>query len=131
MPRSQWDKLRDGVFTKAQNRCEICGGDGELHCHEVWTYDKTKRVQKLSGFRAVCSMCHHVIHFGKTQILADKGYLDLETVIRHFERVNKVTSEVFEEHRCEAFMTWELRSRRKWLTDLGKWSSLIPKKAGT
>ncbi len=129
MPRSQWDKLRKQVYVKAGNLCHICGADGRLSCHEIWAYDERRHVQTLKGFRALCSMCHHVTHFGLARVLAEQGYLDLEAVIRHFTKVNKVTRKVFEEHETEAFATWRQRSRRKWRTDLGKWSSLVPSKA--
>lgn len=129
MPRTRWDELRERMFAKARNRCEICGDDGKLHCHELWAYDTTKPVQKLRGFKAVCQMCHHVIHFGQTQILADKGYLDLDVVVQHFVRVNKVTPEVFGDHEEEAFAFWRQRSCLKWRTDLGKYAAYVSKKA--
>lgn len=117
-------------MTKAGSRCQICGADGRLYCHEIWHYDDKKRVQSLKGFHIVCSLCHHLSHFGKAKDLADQGQLDLDAVIQHFLTVNKVGEDVFEKHVEEAFTIWRERSRRKWRTDYGKYAQLIPKKGG-
>ena len=130
LPRSQWNKLREGVLTKARNRCQICRADGKLYCHEIWHYDDKKHIQSLKGFHVVCSLCHHLSHFGKAQDLADQGLLDLDAVIQHFLSVNKVGVEIFEEHEKDAFTTWRERSRRRWRTVYGKYARLIPKKNG-
>lgn len=123
--RSEWDKLRKKVYADQGNVCCICGARGILNCHELWTYDDKRRIQKLMGFQAVCSMCHHVNHFGLAQVLAAEGRLDLETVIEHFSVVNGVERDEFEYHRAEAFRLWQKRSKHKWRTDLGEWSSLV------
>jgi hypothetical protein len=103
MRRSQWDKLRKKVYADQGNACCICGATGRLNCHEVWSYDEQRHVQKLMGFHAVCGMCHHVTHFGLAQILAGQGQLDLEAVIEHFLKVNGVSRKDFEAHKTEAF----------------------------
>jgi hypothetical protein len=128
MRRSQWDKLRKTVYADQGNACCICGAAGKLNCHETWHYDEELFVQKLTGFHAVCSMCHHVTHFGLAQILAAQGHLDLEAVIEHFMRVNGVSREVFESHKTEAFRVWGERSKRQWQTNLGEWASLVEEK---
>jgi hypothetical protein len=125
MRRSEWDKLRREVYVQQGNVCKICGAGGKLNCHEIWHYDEKRRVQKLSGFQAVCNMCHHVTHFGMAQILAGQGHLDLEAVVEHFMQVNKVSREVFQAHKTEAFRIWRQRSELQWETDLGEWASLI------
>ncbi len=130
MPRSKWDKLRKQVYDKAGNACEICGSKRKLNCHELWKYDDKKRIQKLKGFRALCNMCHFVAHFGFAEILASQGDLDLEAVIKHFMKVNKVNRKVFDNYRDESFALWAHRSLyKRWRTDLGKWSSLVIKKS--
>src|SRR5262245_45312047 len=121
--RSQWDKLRQKVFADQGNVCRICGSGGKLNCHEAWEYDEERLVQKLTGFHAVCGMCHHVTHFGMATILAAKGQLDLDAVIAHFMRVNGVDRDVFETHKTEAFRIWRERSKHQWQTDLGQWAS--------
>lgn len=125
MRPSQWDKLRRKVYADAGHVCQICEAGGKLNCHEMWAYDDKKCVQKLVGFQAICSMCHHVHHFGLAQILASQGHLQLNAVIEHFMTVNNVNREAFEAHKTEAFTLWRQRSQRQWQTDLGEWSSLV------
>lgn len=127
MPRSQWDRLRKAVYLEQDNQCRICQATGRLNCHERWEYDEKRLVQTLVGFQAVCTMCHHVTHFGKAQLLADEGRLDLDAVIEHFMKVNGVTREAFESHKREAFRVWRERSQHQWQTDLGQWAYLLPR----
>lgn len=61
----QWRKISKRERAKYDHKCAICGvapGKGRLHCHEVWRYDDTTRVQKLSGFEALCDPCHRENH---------------------------------------------------------------------
>src|SRR5437763_1306550 len=102
MKKSQWDKLRKKVYADQGNTCCVCGASGRLNCHESWSYDDERHIQKLAGFHAVCGMCHHVTHYGLAQVLASQGHLDLEAVIEHFLRVNGVGREEFETHKTEA-----------------------------
>ena len=128
MRPSQWDRLRKRIYADQGNVCRICRAADKLNCHEVWKYDDQRHVQKLIGFHAVCSMCHHVAHFGKARILARQGHLDLDAVIEHFMRVNGVSRDVFEAHKAEAFRIWRERSKQEWKTDLGEWASLVAEK---
>ena len=105
-----------------------CAAAGRLNCHEAWSYDEERRIQKLMGFHAVCNMCHHVTHFGLAQILARQGHLDLEAVVKHFLKVNDVERERFEAHKTEAFRLWRERSNHEWQIDLGEWASLVEQK---
>ncbi len=125
MKQSQWNKLRKKVYTEQGNVCAICGAGGRLNCHEVWSYDEAKHIQKLMGFSAVCNMCHNVEHFGRAQILASQGHLDLNAVVEHFMKVNGTNQTVFEKHKTEAFRIWRERSQHEWKTDLGEWASLV------
>jgi hypothetical protein len=95
----------------------------------VWQYDDARSVQLLLGFRAVCGLCHHLMHFGLAQQLAEKGHLDLQAVIAHFTKVNGVGRAEFRAHRTVAFKTWRERSKHSWRTDLGEWSGLVSAEA--
>jgi hypothetical protein len=128
MKRSQWNKLRKEVYSAQDHRCAVCGTGGKLYCHESWEYDEDRRVQRLSGFRALCSMCHHITHFGRAKILAAQGQLDLEVLIEHFMKVNGACRADFETHEKEAFRKWRERSKYLWRTDLGEWASLVTEK---
>jgi hypothetical protein len=116
------------VYSDQNDICAICGAGGRLNCHEVWDYDDMRHVQKLMGFQAVCTLCHHMAHFGKAQLLAAQGRIDLDAVIRHFLEVNRVGHDVFESHKAAAFRTWRERSLHPWETDLGEWTRLVARK---
>ncbi len=128
VPRSVWDKLRKGVYAQAGFKCQICGAEGKLNCHEIWEYEEENLVQHLKGFHAVCSMCHHVTHFGMSSILASQGHLDIEEVVGHFMKVNDVSREAFEEHLLDAADIWSCRSQFEWVLDYGQWAALLPEK---
>jgi hypothetical protein len=127
MSTSQWDRLRRQVYAEYDHKCEVCGVHPEqLNCHERWSYDDRKHVQRLEGFIALCDWCHHVKHIGLAGLLADEGRLDYEQLIAHFTRVNECSREAFEEYRKAAFKEWERRSRSKlWRTDLGAYAELV------
>lgn len=112
--RRDWDALRQRVYREYGHRCAICGADGMIHCHECWSYDDINLVQTLTGFVALCPLCHHVKHLGHAGILAQEGKLDYDSVISHFLEVNGCSREVFEKHRETAFALWSERSRHQW-----------------
>jgi hypothetical protein len=119
LPREAWDRLRRQVYAACGYRCAICGARGQLHCHEVWSYDDATHVQRLAGFLALCADCHHVKHLGHAGILASQGKLDYEALVAHFCRVNQCDRATFQRHRDAAFAQWAERSRHEWMTDFG------------
>jgi len=128
LPRKEWDKLRKEVYKKAEYRCEICGSTGKLNCHEKYSYDDNKLVQKLEGFVALCDNCHYIKHIGFVNVQIAEGKLpgtifcELE---KHFAKVNECCHEDFKEHIRKAFEIWKRRSRKNWRTDLGEYINLI------
>ncbi|HEX2032690.1 MAG TPA: hypothetical protein VHS99_00765 [Chloroflexota bacterium] len=117
LPREAWDRLRRAVYARHRYRCAICGARGRMNCHEVWEYDDERHVQRLAGFTALCDLCHHVKHLGLAQLMAGRGELDYEAVVRHFMRVNRCDRATFEAHRREVFAQWEARSAHQWHVD--------------
>ena len=72
-----WDSIRTSVFATRGNRCEICGIDGVLECHEVWGYsvlDKTNGrgqslgIQRLLNLWSLCPACHKMFHLGLASV---------------------------------------------------------------
>jgi hypothetical protein len=118
----RWDQVRRAVYEEWGRRCDICGAEGRLHCHERWSYDDEHQVQKLEEFIALCEMCHHVKHIGHAGILAREGRLDLRTVVDHFCHVNECGRSDYRTHRREAFAQLRERSKKQWWTDLGDYS---------
>ena len=121
--KSKWDKIRKKAYSDYGYKCGICDAEGRLSCHEIWIYDDENHIQKLEGFIALCTMCHHVKHIGFAGILAQQGKLDYGKVIAHFMSVNKCDYEDFEEHREKAFEIWKTRSENEWNVELGEYEN--------
>ena len=114
--KKQWDYLKSQVFSKAYHTCEICGGVGPKHpveCHEIWSFDNKKLVQKLEGMIALCPDCHMVKHIG----LAEVRGLKIKA-LRHLMSVNKMTIKKAESYIEEAFKVWAERSQKTWTLDI-------------
>lgn len=114
--KKRWDKIKSRVCSQAWDTCQICGGVGPRHpveCHEVWSYDDTKQIQKLVGMVALCPACHQVKHFGLAQIKG-KG----EVALQHLMQVNQWTQKRAEKHIKESFERWAERSKKKWKLDI-------------
>lgn len=113
------------TYAQYSHKCGICRTKGRLNCHEIWEYDDKKHIQKLTGFIALCDLCHHVKHFGRANMLAREGKLNLEEVVEHFMNVNKCNKSTFERYMDKAFAKWDERSQYNWEVDLGKFSGLV------
>lgn len=127
VPTKEWDKIRKATYAAQDNRCAICGAEGRLNCHEVWEYDDAKQLQRLTGFVAMCTMCHHIKHLGMANILAKQGHLDYELVVQHFMVVNGCDRKTFEDYRTSVFDQWEERSKHEWSVDFGEYAELVGK----
>lgn len=117
--KSDWDRLRHIVYERAGNRCECCGAPKDpsqkrwIEAHERWSYDDTRRIQKLERLIALCTDCHQATHFGLANIrgLADKA-------IAHLMRVRRETEEEVIRHIEQAFELWEKRSDTSYILDI-------------
>ncbi len=127
MPRAAWDKIRKEVYAQYKHRCGICQASNvRLNCHEIWSYDDEKHIQKLEGFISLCDMCHHCKHMGHTGVLAKEGRLNLKDVVAHFMQVNQCTRKEYQQHSNQAWDQWEERSRSKeWTTEFGAYAHLV------
>lgn len=114
--RSEWDKLRKGVYRAAGHQCEICSGVGKRHpveCHEVWSYNDEKKIQKLERMIALCPLCHKVKHAGLAGIRGETGL-----VINQLKRVNSMSEREAVSYLQRAFEIWDERSRSQWKLDI-------------
>jgi hypothetical protein len=68
-----WDELRRRTFLKTGIRCETCGTNQDLECHELWEYHEplpeylAKQacgLQRLVRLMALCADCHETHHLG-------------------------------------------------------------------
>lgn len=87
-PTKWWNKLRKLVYSRANLKCEICGGGPEIECHEVWEFNLAKRTQKLLYLVCLCHSCHQAKHFGHAYLVG-KG----REAIKHLMKINSWTLE--------------------------------------
>lgn len=114
--KQQWDIIKSQVASKAYNVCEICGGVGPKHpveCHEIFSYDDKKCIQKLEGMIALCPNCHSCKHLGLAQIQG-RG----EQILKHLMRINNITKSVADDYVKNIFKIWAERSKKVWKLDL-------------
>jgi predicted HNH restriction endonuclease len=125
MGRDEWDKLRKKVYKLYKNKCGICGFKslrlvepmtrrGKLHCHEIWEFDDEKHTQTLTGFIALCELCHAIKHIGFAKIRADRGELSWDKLVGHYCKVNKCSRKDFKKDHKKAIELFKKRSRYDW-----------------
>ena len=118
LPKDKWDKIRREVYRKAGYRCEVClDGSGTLNCHEQWSFDDRKRIQRLVGFQCVCGLCHDTIHYGRSSQVHNAAYL--EELMKHWMEVNRKTKKDWEAHLKETAETNRKRANRRYLVKVG------------
>ena len=122
LPPPQWDRIRRSVYQRAGYRCQICGSEGRLHCHEVWGLNTQTGCQWLCGFEALCRDCHDVRHVFFARDDARRAEL-----LRHFISVNRLTPEEAHEHLRAAAERQRKLNQRAWKVDYGGYNgSMAP-----
>jgi hypothetical protein len=124
--REDWDKIRKKSYSDANYLCEICGANSQLHCHEKWSFDNVKRIQRLEGVEAICVNCHMIKHAGFSMHTEEgKQKFNREELIEHFCKVNNCHRDDFLKHEDVAFTEYTKMSRHFWTIDFGKYNNLI------
>jgi hypothetical protein len=108
-----WRALRNRVYVRAGNRCELCGSNSRLDAHERFSYDVPTCTQRLERLIAICQLCHLVSHFGLATLQGKD-----EIAIGHLERVRGWDDAQVEHHIDSAFHLWEQRNHIRWKIDL-------------
>ncbi len=91
----RWKRISKEVRSRYEHKCAICGvapGKGGLHCHEIWEYDDTARIQKLSDFVALCDPCHRVKHGVWIKYLANGLFvkrMDVALKLANYKRLRE------------------------------------------
>lgn len=112
LTRAQWASLSKQVRSQAYDICQIC--QGEAHdCHERWSYDEGKSIQKLVGLIALCKSCHQVCHFGLARVQGKE-----KRAQQHLMKVNGWTNKQAEQHIQQSFKIWAKRSKKQWTLDI-------------
>lgn len=116
VPRRDWERCKNYVKNRSEERCEICGGVGRKHpveCHEIWQYDDLQHIQTLVDLIALCPACHSVKHIGRMFAIGHAP----EAII-HLMKVNNWPLHLAERHIADALSQWEERSRHQWQLDV-------------
>jgi|GEM_PF-978403 len=120
LPPDHWQQVRRTVVRQAGGRCCICGHAAPLHCHEIWAFNETTRIQWLAGLQALCPDCHGVRHL----LYAHPG--ERNRLLEHFRRVNHLSDREAEEQiraACQ-FQAW--LDQREWTLHFGEFNLRMP-----
>jgi len=114
LSQTQWDILRKQIYSNAYNACEVCGTTNvALHCHEVWSYDDHRHIQKLKCMMALCPACHLTKHMGYA-MTAGK----YEDALHHLMKVNEIPEQEAKDYIHHEFQIWSQRSHFHWALDV-------------
>ena len=119
LPRKDWDKLRQRVYRDANYTCQVCGNvDSQLVCHEKWSFDDKRKIQRLVGLECCCQLCSDVHHFGRSKQVYDKEYVS--RLIEHWCKVNGKTKRDFAMHEAEVFELNRKRANKFYIVKVGR-----------
>jgi len=121
LPAPQWNRVRRSVYQRAGYRCQICGREGMLHCHEVWQYSEETGCQWLAGFQALCVDCHDVKH-----ILFNHDVARHKELMRHFIAVNRISPEEAEQYLRATSQRQQKLNQRRWTINYGDYNCWMP-----
>lgn len=121
LTNQEWHIIRTKVKKEAQHTCLCCGKvGGNLHAHEVWSYNDITFIQKLEDIKCICDKCHLVKHYGYARVKRrDKEALE------HLIEINKCTEEEAFDHISESFSIWADRSTYSWKLDITNLSKFL------
>ena len=76
MGNATWNHVRKRCYFDAGYKCEICGADppkGQLHAHELYTYDWKEGTGSFDRCIAICKQDHDFIHSGRLITMYKNG----------------------------------------------------------
>lgn len=113
--KSTWDFMRKQAYYNAGYKCEICGREpkkGDLHAHELFSYDYSKQTGKFERVVAICRTCHDGIHSGRLLTLCKqhnplypKSYV-LKVMENCFSLVHKYNEEHPDDEPLKVYSTY-------------------------
>ncbi len=117
LPPAQWDAIRRAAYRQARFRCQACGRQARLHCHEVWQYAEQTDRQWLAGLLALCPECHAAKHILFAHTPALRGAL-----LQHFAAVNRLSPDQAQLHVRVAMDRQRQLDERQWVVDYGPYN---------
>lgn len=110
---STWQRLQTTTFHRCGDRCEICGRDSTLECHEIWEFDDNHCTQRLSGLIGLCNKCHAVKHFG---LAMETGRI--QEVLAWLCEINQISATEAVTYINKEIQIYKIRSQFAWELDL-------------
>lgn len=99
-----WDFMRKKAYFNAGYKCEICGREpdkrGDLHAHELFSYDYDRTSGEFNRVIAICRTCHDGIHSGRliTMFKSHHQMYPKSYVLKVVENCFKLVSEYNKEN---------------------------------
>jgi len=121
LPRARWNRIRRAVYNRAGYRCQVCGKEDRLHCHEVWQYNQQTGYQWLRGFQALCEDCHDTKH-----ILFARDSRRRAKLLQHFVTVNRLASQQAEDYLKATHRLQQMLNQRDWIVNFGDYNWRMP-----
>jgi len=119
LPKEEWDYIRRECYKNAGYRCEICySSTYGLNAHELWKFDDKKLIQQFVGLECCCTYCHDIHHFGRSSLVYNLP--QIEELVRHWCKVNRLTFRDFRRHRDEVFAISARRAGKVYTVMIGK-----------
>jgi hypothetical protein len=122
--QDEWRRLKKATYECYGHRCACCGDRGPewpVECHEVFSFDDRRGVQRLEHLVALCPPCHEVNHIG---LASTRGRFDV--AISHMMAVTGRSRNSCRREAVESMRLANVRSRRKWTVDLSYVKTLAP-----
>ena len=129
-PRT-WTEIRRLVVAEWDSRCAVCrtslmthteiGKGVRLFVFSVWRFDNAASVANLDALVPLCPACHPVASYRGWPRTPD----DVDQVIAHLIRVNRVTDAQARSLIEDARDIYRDRCQRLWTVDLGPWPNLV------
>lgn len=119
-----WKKVAKLTYKESNYKCDICGANDRLECHEVWGFNDRKKVQSLLSLTTLCPDCHRVKHIGLARKM---GWF--EDSIKHMAKINKISTK--QAKKFVEYAEKEVKRKNKDyaldLTYLNRYRSILPR----
>lgn len=106
--RDCWEKIRRDTFLRDKKRCVICGKQGPLECHEVFTFDDANGIATLARLESRCSTCHACNHLGRLYKRNPPGF---KQALVYLAKINKMQPQEVIDLVKDAFKLHKARTR--------------------